>query len=472
MVSKKFKVGVVLFLPLECNIENQGIGVMLKHLILNWPRNSKVHLELIINSESEEKVCNYIYDSSSSNFCKKFSNKETLSCKLSEIVSSLEKKLSIFSSIPKRRRLMSRNFIILKLSYVILSKLNKLFLSDNTIESKIKNSRHECLFFTQQQFLNILSQVRSDQKYIIWFHDWLVLDFPQIFDMKYWNKYADQLKPIWQKANNIICHSEYVKNNHLSKLINLKGKKIPKVNVIYPGYYPLQTPKEIKAKPGNENNLIRDYVLNKYNNNFFGSTDQKERWRKLAGKILWTQLKYIMLSTAMREHKNCITVLKAFKLLKKRKSFDLKLVVTDLGLIEYNYIMDNNLQEDIVVMAAVPHYIHYILLQNAIMTIHPSPFEATLAAPFIQGNSVGTPCLITKVPTNTAVIPYQGNEEFYFEAYDVKELSEKILNMINNRESIAEKQAEIIKNHELLAKRSWKKVAQEFHDIIVEVATS
>ncbi len=176
--------------------------------------------------------------------------------------------------------------------------------------------------------------------------------------------------------------------------------------------------------------------------------------------------KYIILSTRMRAHKNCLILVKSLKRLKEIYKFHIKLVVTHLSPEVQNFIEKNCLKKYIIPMISVLDDIHYVLFQNAHMAVHTSPFEATLASAFVQAVPLGVPALIPNVETNTNIIPYLANQEFYFDPYNLEDLCQKIIYISENRKRVALKQKKILENHELLAKRAWSKVAREFYELM------
>ncbi len=166
--------------------------------------------------------------------------------------------------------------------------------------------------------------------------------------------------------------------------------------------------------------------------------------------------KYFLYTGQHREHKNVITLVKAFHIFLKNNS-KYKLILTGKPNPLYpdvsNYIKSNNLEENIILVGLVSEEKLLSLYQNAKAYIFPSLYEG-FGIPPLEAMAMNTPV----IASNSSCIPEICEDAaIYFDPYNQDELAKKMQNLVNNKS--LEKNL-ITLGKKQVKKYSWKKSAE------------
>lgn len=154
-------------------------------------------------------------------------------------------------------------------------------------------------------------------------------------------------------------------------------------------------------------------------------------------------IKYVFYSSQCRANKNMMTLIKAYEYLLRKKEVSFKLIIT--GNLNHRpelkkYVFDNRLQYDILSLSNVSNQQLAALYSCAEVIVTPTIFEGGFPMTFAEGMSVGTPSVMGAIPQVTDVTEEYDMEDCIFDPFDYKDMAEKILYGVENREKIYKKQ--------------------------------
>lgn len=154
-------------------------------------------------------------------------------------------------------------------------------------------------------------------------------------------------------------------------------------------------------------------------------------------------MKYIFYSSQCRPNKNIITLVKAYEYLLRKKEVSFKLVLTgaysSIPLIN-DYIHSHRLQYDILSFHMVSNQQLAALYACADLVVNPTIFEGGFPMTFAEGMAVGTPSVMGTIPQVTDVTDQFDMSDCLFDPFDYKDMAEKILYGVQNREKLYQKQ--------------------------------
>jgi glycosyltransferase involved in cell wall biosynthesis len=168
---------------------------------------------------------------------------------------------------------------------------------------------------------------------------------------------------------------------------------------------------------------------------------------------------YIYTVTTSMQHKNLITLLKAFAILKETKKYSGKLIISGQLKGDYHkntisYVENASLNEDVVLTDFVSEEEKSYLYRNADMFVFPSLYEG-FGLPVLEAMSVGIPV----IASHAASLPEVGGEAcIYFNPDSVDELAEKICTFINNHAECDRYKQKGIEHYKMF---SWQQVARK-----------
>jgi glycosyltransferase involved in cell wall biosynthesis len=168
---------------------------------------------------------------------------------------------------------------------------------------------------------------------------------------------------------------------------------------------------------------------------------------------------YIYTVTTSMQHKNLITLLKAFTILKKSKKYSGNLIISGQLKGDYHkntisYVEKESLNEEVVLTGFVSEEEKSYLYRNADMFVYPSFYEG-FGLPVLEAMSVGTPV----IASHAASLPEVGGDAcIYFNPDSVDELAEKICTLINNPIEYDSYRHKGIEHYKMF---SWQQVAQK-----------
>lgn len=202
--------------------------------------------------------------------------------------------------------------------------------------------------------------------------------------------------------------------------------------------------------PKLKNKVIKIYNPIKVNQNIEINQDKKP---------------YIIAINLAYEHKNIITLLKAFNLIKDKIQYNLLLVgkINSYGEFLKKYVIDNKLEERVIFTGYIEEKELYLLLKNSSLYVNPSIFEGF--------GMTAAEAMILEVPTlvaaNTAMPEITKNLCFYYKnVYDEKELADKILEIFSlniNKEKLR-KISEVI-----FDEYNYIKISKEYYELFAKL---
>lgn len=173
---------------------------------------------------------------------------------------------------------------------------------------------------------------------------------------------------------------------------------------------------------------------------------------------------YILGINIAYEHKNIITLLKAFKLVRDKIPHNLILIgkINSYGEILKKYVEENDLRDRVIFTGYVENEKLYFLLKNSSLYVNPSIFEGF--------GMTAVEAMILEVPTlvayTTAMPEVTKNLCFYYkEIYNEKELAEKIIEILSadlDRDKLKRISEVIFKEYNSL------KISKDYYELFVE----
>jgi glycosyltransferase involved in cell wall biosynthesis len=168
---------------------------------------------------------------------------------------------------------------------------------------------------------------------------------------------------------------------------------------------------------------------------------------------------YLYTVSTFMQHKNIITLLKAFNRIKRENNYLGKLIIT--GQLKGNhqkyiikYLNENSIEKDVIITGFIPEEEKTYLYKNADIFIYPSLYEG-FGLPILEAMSNGT----NVIASNAASIPEVGSDAcLYFDPHSADDLVEKIMILKNNSKLKQEYGKKGFERNKLF---SWEKVARE-----------
>ena len=158
---------------------------------------------------------------------------------------------------------------------------------------------------------------------------------------------------------------------------------------------------------------------------------QKQRFNTIDLKEAFQiDYEYLLYPAQTWEHKNHIRLLKALKILKEKYHKSYKLICTGAKNRHYseieNFIVENNLQENVVFLGFVPDEALMTLYKNTQLVVIPTLYEAG-SFPLMEAMAYHVPVICSNVTSLPDTI---GDERFIFNPYDECEIADKIYQML------------------------------------------
>ena len=188
----------------------------------------------------------------------------------------------------------------------------------------------------------------------------------------------------------------------------------------------------------------------------YNTTIHTEDFSKCSSKFSIQKSQYFLYTGQHREHKNLITLVKAFHaFLAKNNNYKLILTgkVNPLYPAVSEYIIKNNLEKNIILAGLVSETELLALYKNAKAYIFPSLYEG-FGIPPLEAMAMNTPVIAS---TSSCIPEICGDSALYFNPTDSKELVEKMQELVNNK-WLEEK---LIQSGQIQVKKyDWKKSAE------------
>jgi hypothetical protein len=295
---------------------------------------------------------------------------------------------------------------------------------------------------------------------VVSFPDYVPREFPELFDRTWMYLVRKNAMMVLSKASATISFCEHVRKHHAVEYCLVPENR---AFLIHHGPFPADS--YILDSQGRL--LSREacaLLLHNYVEQRFTKTNPAHEFEPYYAMALpqwdFTAQRYIMLSTQNRPYKNVLRVIRAVHQLNRRHHLNLKIIMTGAPAGDIAaYIHKHYLYEDVIALTRVPEKIHSALFRCAALAIQPSQFEGGFTATLSQAVSVGVPVLLSRMQAHTERLPYEGNEDTYFNPLSTRELSKKILWALENHKLLLEQQKKI---YDQLAQRSWDDVADDY----------
>jgi glycosyltransferase involved in cell wall biosynthesis len=232
------------------------------------------------------------------------------------------------------------------------------------------------------------------------------------------------------------CNSEHVRRNQLMKYIRHVDERRTKVV-----YLPVNVPADIHQRIPRELDVRRQYGLVR---------------------------PYFFYPTQIRQHKNVLTLLRAFKVLVNEGSV-VQLVLT--GTPEHvpavhDYIKRNGLDKYMILAKDVGEEMLYALHAYAAATVVPTLFEGGFPWQALEAMLMDTPAILSNIAAVTerlSTFNIDAAGLLRFDPYDVPQLVRHMHNVLQNREAVVLRQATAKTR---LFEYRWADVARAYYQVM------
>lgn len=177
---------------------------------------------------------------------------------------------------------------------------------------------------------------------------------------------------------------------------------------------------------------------------------------------------YLLAINLQFHHKNIITLIKAYELIRNRISQKLVLVGSVPERVSYikDYVKEHGLEEDVIFTGFIEDKEKEELLCHTELYINPTKFEG-FGMTAVEAMMLGIPTLISGIPVNREVT--KGLCEYYEPAEDAEALAKKIVYCMEN--PVAKEKLEQI-GEQLKEAYHYQKVSREYMKLLHELDKS
>ncbi|MFF2018158.1 glycosyltransferase [Paenibacillus sp. NPDC058177] len=259
-------------------------------------------------------------------------------------------------------------------------------------------------------------------------------------------------------ADHLICYSDHVKYHHLVEKCGVSPEKITVIkhaNIDMAEH--LKMSKHVKTYLSFEQNakqIIDEYIQTNFSpNHVLYNSDFRD-------------IDFITYSSQYRSHKNIFNLIKAVKIINKEMHGNVKLFLTGDYEVEKaikEYVTENQLNNDIFIFFGISSTLLAALNSLARLAVNPTLFEGGFPFTFSEAFSVGTPSIMSDIPVvNSEIDNEELKDQMLFNPYDPYCIAEKILQNLENPNSLYESQKKLY-NH--FNERDWKTVANQYKQV-------
>lgn len=264
-------------------------------------------------------------------------------------------------------------------------------------------------------------------------------------------------------GKHFVTYSEEIKNTTLVKRFGVNGDS---VHVVRHGVSSLDHLTTVSGFPDNKkaaDTMCSQYMssaLTKVTNNWHGS------------RFASANLSYLFYASQFRPNKNVLTLLKAYKWLRREKLLHLKLLLT--GNIHddpsvRSYIEKHELNDDVLCLRRITEKELAAVYYKAELAVNPSLSEGGTPFTLSEALSVNTPVVMADIPvTKETVTDPELYEMTTFNGLDWRSLADKILWALRHRNDLLVAQRSFYET--VLKQRNWQHVARDHLDILESIA--
>lgn len=268
--------------------------------------------------------------------------------------------------------------------------------------------------------------------YIITIHDFQHKYYPEFFTFMQ-RLYRNIVYKTAQKANIVVCESEYVKKD-IMKFLKVPEEKIHVIQSPPPSYI-----LNIKLSENNYKEIRTKYNL---------------------------PAKYLFYPAQFWYHKNHINLIRAIKLIKNRYNESINLVLVGSKKNNFENVMNEiknlSLQNQVKYLGYVPDEDMPYLYKLSTALVMPTLFES-VSLPIWEAFYLGVPV----VSSNVCALPEQvGDAGLLFNPHDVEDIAEKVYKIWTD-ESLREEL--INRGYERIKNLTLENYAKQWEEIIKEV---
>lgn len=261
-------------------------------------------------------------------------------------------------------------------------------------------------------------------------------------------QHAESLVRNAEAADKIVCFSEHVAQRHIRTTLPAEASKTVVIpHAPFPSVRPALTPAESRRKLGD---ALRHHFSTLLPNRHYCD-------------FPFEDVDYLFVSSKCRPYKNYAAILEAYEHVLRRSRRNVKLIVTAhlSGNAELASLLHHRgLVFDVAEATNVPDEVHTLLIQNARMLIIPTLFEGGMPFGFCEAVGLGTPCVLSRIPVVEETLTRDElTSPEYFDATDTAAMTQAILHVLDNRQSVLERQEAI---RQRLMARTWQDVAAEY----------
>ncbi|UKS24981.1 glycosyltransferase [Paenibacillus sp. HWE-109] len=300
-----------------------------------------------------------------------------------------------------------------------------------------------------------------------------VINVPDLVTAVYPQRFLD-MSPLLQteKIRNVIKSSSYfiTYSSYIKKTIVIDDfmKKDENIKVIEHATNDLSSYIDIYS-----NSKHLDYP---YNVNFVFARQQLNLLKVKASlpilphiheyvaNLNFKDVKYIFYSSQIRPHKNIINLLKAYEYVLRRKFKQVKLILTGKYSADEEvkkFILEKRLQYDVLSFSNVSSQMLACLYACAELVVNPTLYEGGFPFTLTEGLSVGTPSVMSRIPQVLEKLGDEDSEDYLFDPYNWKDIAEKIIYGLENKDNLYERQNKI---YQKMKERTITVMAHEYVD--------
>lgn len=185
------------------------------------------------------------------------------------------------------------------------------------------------------------------------------------------------------------------------------------------------------------------------------------------------EVRFLFYPSQFRPNKNLLTLLKAYEHLLRQRFLPHKLILTgdpakmsEIG----DYIRSHQLENDVICLPRMSVVQLAACYRLADLAVNPSLSEGGCPFTFSEALSVGTPCVLARIPVTEEVLQDpQVQQASLFDPYDWHDMAGRIEWALNNREQLLALQNAAYAE---LGRRSWADVVREHIAILDDITHS